>query len=52
VSATNVGARKDSPLRLVAAPFLNTRPLISGLVAEPPPGVTLALGQAPRAPRR
>jgi cyclic dehypoxanthinyl futalosine synthase len=39
-------------LRLVAAPFLNTRPLISGLVAEPPPDVTLELCSPAEGARR
>jgi cyclic dehypoxanthinyl futalosine synthase len=39
-------------LRVVAAPFLNTRPLISGLVADPPAGVELALCSPAEGARR
>jgi len=41
-----------STLRLVAAPFLNTRPLISGLTAAMPPGVTLELCSPAEGARR
>jgi cyclic dehypoxanthinyl futalosine synthase len=39
-------------LRLVAAPFLNTRPLISGLVADAPANVELALCSPSEGARR
>lgn len=39
-------------IRLVAAPFLNTRPLIEGLTAEPPPDVTLELCSPAEGARR
>ena len=39
-------------LRLAAAPFLNTRPLISGLVAEPPADVELQMCSPSEGARR
>jgi cyclic dehypoxanthinyl futalosine synthase len=41
-----------STLRLAAAPFLNTRPIISGLVAEPPSGVELQICSPAEGARR
>jgi cyclic dehypoxanthinyl futalosine synthase len=39
-------------LRMVAAPFLNTRPLIEGLTHEPPAGVELTLASPAEGARR
>ncbi len=43
---------RERSIRIVAAPFLNTRPLIEGLTAEPPPGVTLELCSPAEGARR
>ena len=49
VKSTQSGPSK---LRLAAAPFLNTRPLISGLVADAPSGVELQLCSPAEGARR
>jgi len=43
---------KATKLRLAAAPFLNTRPLIAGLQAETPPGVELQICSPAEGARR
>ncbi|HEX6838586.1 MAG TPA: cyclic dehypoxanthinyl futalosine synthase [Polyangia bacterium] len=52
MSATTSARSGSSTLRLVAAPFLNTRPLISGLRAAMPSGVTLDLCSPAEGARR
>ncbi|MDB4969490.1 MAG: Menaquinone via futalosine step 3 [Myxococcales bacterium] len=45
-------AAKGKKLRIAAAPFLNTRALISGLAAEPPSGVELQICSPAEGARR